>query len=513
MNDQLVFRRFDAHQITDALLQECATLFSTHYGKWSNEHSNPSLRGRPIRTSVNRLRRDYLGDKCWLATARSNGCLVGYAIAQWIPYSNETISWVVQLVVHEDFRKQLVASRLLNSIWGQSDHFAWGIASANPFAVRALEKATRRFCVASEIHQRAKPRDRAVESVKYMVNKTITVTETESVIDTGFDQDLSSLESMLAAARRSGKPWGLGDLPRAHEWLAMTFRPQEQSEWSQEEFLAFLATSSQITAEAYDRMAEAQRNEPHSWARPEHAAKEVDFLIERMKLPAGCRILDMGCGNGRHALALAERGFIVTGVDRSVIAIEQAKKLASLNDRVTFVAADVLAFTDAEGFDAAICLYDVIGSYCDDDANVRLLEKLLSLVKPKAPVAVSVMSFDYMQALAMHQSNGDAQRYLPKLEPSNTMEKTGDVFHPERVLLDKKLRLAFRKEKFLSGEGLPEELLVVDRRYGFEELRALCDARMDVELIGYVRAGHFEDSDKTEKPTKEILVIGRKRLA
>ena len=49
-------------------------------------------------------------------------------------------------------------------------------------------------------------------------------------------------------------------------------------------------------------------------------AGEAD-LIERMlarhRVPRPCRVLDIGCGTGRHAFALARRGYEVTGIDRS----------------------------------------------------------------------------------------------------------------------------------------------------------------------------------------------------
>ena len=45
--------------------------------------------------------------------------------------------------------------------------------------------------------------------------------------------------------------------------------------------------------------------------------QEIGFLLELMALKAGDRILDVGCGPGRHAVALAQAGLAVTGVDVS----------------------------------------------------------------------------------------------------------------------------------------------------------------------------------------------------
>src|SRR5688572_8280434 len=45
--------------------------------------------------------------------------------------------------------------------------------------------------------------------------------------------------------------------------------------------------------------------------------QEVEFLVECLSLEPGARILDVGCGPGRHAHALGRRGFEVVGVDIS----------------------------------------------------------------------------------------------------------------------------------------------------------------------------------------------------
>ncbi|MFM7490244.1 MAG: class I SAM-dependent methyltransferase, partial [Actinomycetota bacterium] len=43
--------------------------------------------------------------------------------------------------------------------------------------------------------------------------------------------------------------------------------------------------------------------------------QEVDFLWDALQLVAGARVLDVGCGPGRHALELARRGAVVHGID------------------------------------------------------------------------------------------------------------------------------------------------------------------------------------------------------
>jgi len=144
--EEIAFTRVLAEQASDDLLEECAALYNSYYGRWGANHPDKKLAGCPIRLSGARMREYLSGKMSWVAIARLNEELIGYAFVLVLPHGNSRVTWVTQFVVHGNHQNQLVGSRLLNSIWGFSNHFAWGLASANPYAVRALEKATRRRC-------------------------------------------------------------------------------------------------------------------------------------------------------------------------------------------------------------------------------------------------------------------------------------------------------------------------------------------------------------------------------
>lgn len=87
-----------------------------------------------------------------------------------------------------------------------------------------------------------------------------------------------------------------------------------------------------------------------------------DIDLYASLLPAGGTVLELGAGTGRIALALAQRGFRVTGLDISPAMLAQAKvKRAALGsevaDRVKFVKADMTTFDLGRTFDAVICTY------------------------------------------------------------------------------------------------------------------------------------------------------------
>ena len=83
-------------------------------------------------------------------------------------------------------------------------------------------------------------------------------------------------------------------------------------------------------------------------------AKEVDALIERLDLTGTERILDVGCGPGRHANELGRRGFEVVGVDISQTFLDVA--LADAPDGVTYQRADARHLTFDHEFDVVISI-------------------------------------------------------------------------------------------------------------------------------------------------------------
>jgi SAM-dependent methyltransferase len=86
-------------------------------------------------------------------------------------------------------------------------------------------------------------------------------------------------------------------------------------------------------------------------------------LIERVlgdygHAPAGRRLLDLGCGTGRHAAPLAERGYDVLGVDRSADMLRQA---AARGSSARFELGEIGALDLGQTFDAVLMMFAVLG--------------------------------------------------------------------------------------------------------------------------------------------------------
>jgi len=149
--------------------------------------------------------------------------------------------------------------------------------------------------------------------------------------------------------------------------------------------------------------------------------------------------LDMGCGTGRHSLALAALGMNVTGVDYVTDCVRTATALATKDDlrNARFIEGDGRSINLGLEFDAVICLYDVIGSYADDGDNFKILQNCWRHLKLGGKLLLSVMNFELTEHQGKHFFSLESDsKPLSELKPSTTMEKTGNVFDPNFYLID-----------------------------------------------------------------------------
>src|SRR6476659_5150987 len=85
--------------------------------------------------------------------------------------------------------------------------------------------------------------------------------------------------------------------------------------------------------------------------------REVEFMLPYFHLKEGDAVLDLMCGYGRHAIALAKKGMQVTAVDNLAEYIDEIKKtVADENLSVDAVRSGVLDFTTDKKFDLVLCM-------------------------------------------------------------------------------------------------------------------------------------------------------------
>ena len=214
---------------------------------------------------------------------------------------------------------------------------------------------------------------------------------------------------------------------------------------------------------------------------------EVEFLVEALGLRPGSRVLDVGCGPGRHALALAERGIETLGIDISERFVDLARDQAAAAglERATFRRLDARHLPFDGEFDAVISLcqgaFGLVGTDVGPtavDPDGVVLAGMARAVRPGGRVALSAFS-SYFQV-----------RFL---EDTDSFDADRGVNH-ERTTLR-------------SEDGVDTEADLWTSCFTPRELRLLCRAAgLEVDHLWSVTPGAYR-ADPPDLDHPEFLVV------
>lgn len=139
------------------------------------------------------------------------------------------------------------------------------------------------------------------------------------------------------------------------------------------------------------------------------SAQEIEFLLDLLRLDPGARVLDVGCGPGRHAVPLAQAGMAVVGVDvsrRFLNLAAAAARAAGVGAGFFQVDARQMPFDDE--FEAVISICQgAFGLMGKDDALI--LRRMTEAVRPGGRVVVTAFSA-YHAARFQTEASLDADR-------------------------------------------------------------------------------------------------------
>lgn len=208
-------------------------------------------------------------------------------------------------------------------------------------------------------------------------------------------------------------------------------------------------------------------------------SQEVDFVVEALSLEPGDRVLDVGCGPGRHAHELARRGITVHGVDISQRFIDLASGSAPAGATFERVDARHLPF-EAE-FDAAICLCQgAFGLMTADRENDAVLAGIAAALKPGGMLALSAFSSYF------------------------------SVRYHDAASFDAAAGISHERTEVRDEDGLAIEVDLWTACYTPRELRLLGErAGLEIVDICSVEPGDYRRSPPSVE-TPEFLVIARR---
>ena len=208
--------------------------------------------------------------------------------------------------------------------------------------------------------------------------------------------------------------------------------------------------------------------------------QEVDHLVAELELEPGMRVLDVGCGPGRHAHELARRGVLVHGIDISARFVE----LASGADvpGATFARGDARELRFDAAFDAAISLCQgAFGLLRGPGEDVRVLAGMARAVRPGGRIALSAFNAYFV------------------------------VKYHEAATFDAGTGISHELTEVRSETGEARQVELWTGCYTPRELRLLLDSvGLETERIASVEPGRYGTAPP-DVETPEFLVTARRR--
>jgi 2-polyprenyl-3-methyl-5-hydroxy-6-metoxy-1,4-benzoquinol methylase len=227
---------------------------------------------------------------------------------------------------------------------------------------------------------------------------------------------------------------------------------------------------------------------------------ECDFIEKEIKYDKTTRILDIGCGTGRHSIELARRGYTVVGIDLSESLLQRARQKASERKvQVVFQKQDARDLTFLREFNLIIMICEGAFPLMEtDEMNFQILQNAAHALRPGGKLIFTTL-------------NG--------LFP---------LFHSVKDFLDSKTKegnakldtlsfdlMTFREHSTVHVEddlGNKKELQCNERYYVPSEITWLLKSLnfKTVDIYG-AKLGAFSRKDKLSTEDFEMLIIAEKQ--
>jgi SAM-dependent methyltransferase len=222
--------------------------------------------------------------------------------------------------------------------------------------------------------------------------------------------------------------------------------------------------------------------------------REVEFIEESLGVKPGGQVLDVGCGYGRHAIELVQRGLDVTGLDLSLpLLLRAADEAQTRAMSVNFVHADMREMAFDKQFDGVYAMLTSFG-YFDEETNLKVAEGIARALKPGGRLLLDLVNRDYvvsdLPSRVWWEGNGCV-----------VLEEVDFNFHTSRIL-------THRSIVFEDGRQIEQEISV--RAYSLHEIgRLLRQAGFRVlDVSGSLATrGHFFGAT-----SRNLFILAEKRL-
>lgn len=228
---------------------------------------------------------------------------------------------------------------------------------------------------------------------------------------------------------------------------------------------------------------------------------ECDFLEKEFAFNKCLKILDVGCGTGRHSIELTRRGYSVTGIDLSDAQLARAREKANeANLNINFQKQDARNLPFQQQFDAAIMLCE--GGFPlmeTDEMNFQILSNVSKALKKEALFIFTTLNglFPIFHSINAFHKEG-------KQEGNASYHSTHFDFMTFRD---------YNVTSFVDDDGVEKQIECNERYYVPSEITWLLKTLgfESIEIFG-AKIGAYSREDRLTSEDYEMLVIAKRGL-
>lgn len=239
----------------------------------------------------------------------------------------------------------------------------------------------------------------------------------------------------------------------------------------------------------------------------EEARRAVRFLVDRLRLESGHRLLDLCCGPGRHLIPLDQHARLAVGLDLSQALLRRAKRNHRrlygdcLVDRScpVLLRGDMQHLPLADGcFDRIVNLFTSFGYFDDEGQNQQVLREIARVLRPTdSNRRGGLLAFDHIN-----------RSYLLKHFKARTRRTLeGGEYVEEHRQMTRNQQRVFKRILFTSPQGEHRLWHESVRVYDPDELETMMRR---AGLTPIARYGDYDGSDWTPE-TRRLIIFARRR--
>lgn len=226
---------------------------------------------------------------------------------------------------------------------------------------------------------------------------------------------------------------------------------------------------------------------------------ECDFIEEELDYNKSLKILDIGCGTGRHSIELAKRGYYLTGVDLSESQLKRARTKASeQNVQIEFILSDARNLPFNNHFDCAIMICEGAFPLMEtDELNFQILQNAFKSLNDSGKLIFTTLN-------GLFPLFHSVKDFLAETKLEGNAEYDKNTF-------DLMTFRDFNITKFTDDKGNTKELVCNERYYVPSEITWLLKTLGFTQMnIFGAKLGAFSRKDNLTTEDFEMLVIAEK---